>query len=130
MTAPELVLTPSEMKQADLEAIAGGVPGFELMRRAGRAVADAAEKLVSPGARIVVVAGPGQNGGDGFIAAALLAGRGYRVSLGFLGSLDRLTGDAAEAAKEWTGGAVAICPPGSTVPPAVCGASPSKPLGR
>lgn len=103
MTAPELVLTPSEMKQADREAISRGIPGLELMRRAGRATADSAEKLVSPNSRIVVAAGPGQNGGDGFIAAAVLAERGYRVSLGLLGALDRLSGDAAEAARGWTG---------------------------
>ncbi|EIM29497.1 bifunctional ADP-dependent NAD(P)H-hydrate dehydratase/NAD(P)H-hydrate epimerase [Microvirga lotononidis] len=108
MTAPELVLTPSEMKQADLEAMARGIPGIELMRRAGRAVADSAEKLASPGSRIAVVSGPGQNGGDGFVAATILAGRGYRVSLGLLGSLDRLTGDAAEAARDWTGAVVPI----------------------
>ena len=76
MTAPELILTPSEMKQADRLAIASGTPGIELMRRAGRAVADAAEKLVSSDGRIVVAAGPGLNGRDGFIAAAILASRG------------------------------------------------------
>ncbi|MBF9198164.1 NAD(P)H-hydrate dehydratase [Microvirga terrestris] len=103
MTAPELILTPSEMKQADRETVESGISGIELMRRAGHAVADHAEKLVSPGARIVVAAGPGQNGSDGFIAAALLVGRGYQVRLGLLGSSDRLTGDAAEAAKDWTG---------------------------
>jgi NAD(P)H-hydrate epimerase len=101
MTAPELVLTPSEMRQADGKAIAGGVPGIELMKRAGRAVADSAEKLVSRSGRIVIAAGPGQNGGDGFVAAAILAERGYRVSLGLLGPLNGLTGDAAEAAQDW-----------------------------
>jgi len=103
MTAPELVLTPSEMKQADLEAIARGIPGIELMRRAGRSVADSAEKLAAKGGRVAVLAGPGQNGGDGFVAAALLAERGYRVSLGLLGDPGRLTGDAAEAAQDWKG---------------------------
>ncbi|MBB3019410.1 NAD(P)H-hydrate epimerase [Microvirga lupini] len=91
------------MKQADREAIESGIPGLELMRRAGRAVADLAEKLASAGGKIVVAAGPGQNGGDGFVAAALLAERSYQVSLGLLGSSDRLTGDAAEAAKGWIG---------------------------
>ena len=82
MTAPELVLTPHEMKQADRETIESGISGIELMQRAGNAVADAAEKLASPGGRIVVAAGPGQNGGDGFIAAAVLAERGYQVQTG------------------------------------------------
>ncbi len=103
MTDPELILAPLEMKQADAAAIAGGTPGIELMRRAGRAVAEAARKLAPKGGRIVVAAGPGQNGGDGFIAAALLKEQGYRVSLGLLGRLDRLTGDAVQAARGWTG---------------------------
>lgn len=100
---PEIVLTPFEMKQADSAAIAAGTPGIELMRRAGRAVADKAEGMVPKGSRIVVAAGPGQNGGDGFVAAALLAEKGYRVSLFLLGRLDRLTGDAAQAAQGWMG---------------------------
>ncbi|MGO4524837.1 NAD(P)H-hydrate dehydratase [Microvirga sp. 2MCAF35] len=103
MPAPELVLTPAEMKQADLEAMARGIPGIELMRRAGWAVADSAEKLASPGSRIAVACGPGQNGGDGFVAATIMAERGYSVKLGLLGSSGRLTGDAAEAARGWTG---------------------------
>jgi NAD(P)H-hydrate epimerase len=103
MTAPELVLTSRQMKQADAAAIASGTPGIELMRRAGRAVADAAEAMAPMGSRIVVAAGPGQNGGDGFIAAALLGERGYQVSLGLLGSPDRLTGDAVLAAQDWKG---------------------------
>lgn len=103
MTVPELVLTPLEMKQADQETIADGISGIELMRRAGLAVADSAEKLASKGDRVVVAAGPGQNGGDGFITATILSERGYRVSLGLLGSPGRLAGDVAEAAKSWRG---------------------------
>ena len=76
MTAHELVLTPLEMKQADRDTIASGVPGVELMRRAGRAVANCAETLASPGSRVVVEAGPRQNDGDVFVAAALLAVQG------------------------------------------------------
>jgi NAD(P)H-hydrate epimerase len=108
MTLPELVLLPFEMKQADAAAVAAGTPGIELMRRAGRAVADSAEGMVPPGGRIVVAAGPGQNGGDGFIAAALLADRGYRVTLGLLGRLERLTGDSVQAAQGWTGEVQAV----------------------
>jgi len=103
MTASELVLTPSEMRQADLEAMARGTPGIELMRRAGRGVAVSAEKLASPGSTVAILCGPGQNGGDGFVAARILAERGYRVRLGLLGSPSRLTGDAAEAARDWAG---------------------------
>ncbi|MBF9232497.1 NAD(P)H-hydrate dehydratase [Microvirga alba] len=103
MIRPEFVLTPLEMKQADAATIAAGTPGIDLMSRAGRAVADVAERVTARGGRILVVAGPGNNGGDGFVAAWLLAERGYGVSLGLLGNRDRLTGDAAKASRHWTG---------------------------
>lgn len=96
------LLTPSEMAKADAATIAGGVPGFTLMKAAGRAVADAAARRPL-GAHIVVACGPGNNGGDGFIAAQLLADRGYRVSLGLLGDIARLKGDAALAAAAFKG---------------------------
>ncbi len=64
------------MAQADRLAIAGGIAGIDLMENAGRAVADAASALLQ-GRRVVIVAGPGNNGGDGFVAARLLAERGY-----------------------------------------------------
>ncbi len=101
--APELVLRPRDMRQADVWTIESGVPGIELMRRAGQAVARAATEMLTKEARVIVAAGPGQNGGDGFVAAALLAEQGHRVSLGLLGGIDRLSGDAALAAKDWKG---------------------------
>jgi hydroxyethylthiazole kinase-like uncharacterized protein yjeF len=108
MPPPERVLTPSEMRRADAATIASGTPGIVLMRRAGGAVADAAERMVAPGARIVVAAGTGNNGGDGFVAAAALAERGYRVVLSLLGERAGLRGDAAEAARDWHGGILPI----------------------
>ncbi|MBB4040987.1 NAD(P)H-hydrate epimerase [Microvirga flocculans] len=103
MPAPEIILTASEMRRADAATIAAGTPGIDLMRRAGRAVAEAVQAMSPKGSRIAVVSGPGQNGGDGFVAATLLAEQGYRVSLFLLGSRKRLTGDAIEAAKGWAG---------------------------
>lgn len=103
MAPPELILTPREMARADAATIAGGTPGIELMGRAGRAVADAASRMAPTGGRILVAAGPGNNGGDGLIAATALAGQGYRVSVILLWSLDRMRGDAAEAARDWRG---------------------------
>lgn len=100
---PELVLRPQEMKQADALTIASGVSGIELMRRASAAVARAATEMLMKEAHVVVAAGPGQNGGDGFVVAALLARQGYRVSLGLLGRVERLSGDAALAARDWGG---------------------------
>lgn len=94
------VLTTAEMERADQLAIAAGTPGFALMLSAGQAVAEAAIDLVEEGP-VVVVAGRGNNGGDGFVAAAELAARGREVSVILLCERDSLQGDAASAARGW-----------------------------
>jgi ADP-dependent NAD(P)H-hydrate dehydratase / NAD(P)H-hydrate epimerase len=94
------VLTTSEMERADRLTIASGTPGFSLMLSAGQAVAEAAMDLAEEGP-IVVVAGRGNNGGDGFVAAAELAARGREVSVVLLCERDSLHGDAASAARGW-----------------------------
>ncbi len=96
------VLTSGEMAEADRLTIAGGTPGIELMREAGRAVAEAAADLAEDGP-ILIVAGPGNNGGDGFVAATLLAAQGREVRLILVGERDALKGDAALAARDWPG---------------------------
>ena len=94
------VLTTAEMERADRLTIAAGIPGFALMLSAGQAVAQAAMDLAEHGP-ILVVAGPGNNGGDGFVAAAELAARGREVSVISLCERDSLQGDAASAARGW-----------------------------
>jgi len=94
------LLTPNEMAECDRLAIAAGTPGIALMEKAGRAVADAVARHPL-GTRVVVVAGPGNNGGDGFIAARVLAERGYPVRMLLLGEVAALRNDAAEAARRW-----------------------------
>jgi ADP-dependent NAD(P)H-hydrate dehydratase / NAD(P)H-hydrate epimerase len=94
------VLTTAEMERADRLAIAAGTPGFALMLSAGQAVAEAAMDLVEEGP-ILVIAGGGNNGGDGFVAAAELAARGREVSVILLCERDSLQGDAASAARGW-----------------------------
>jgi hydroxyethylthiazole kinase-like uncharacterized protein yjeF len=96
------VLTTAEMEHADRLAIAGGTPGFALMLRAGQAVAEAAMDLAEQGP-ILVVAGRGNNGGDGFVAATELVARGRQVSIILLCDRDTLQGDAALAARGWKG---------------------------
>src|SRR3954465_3352559 len=96
------VLTTAEMEHADRLAIAGGTSGFALMLRAGQAVAEAALALVEYGP-ILVVAGRGNNGGDGFVAATELVARGRSVSVILLCERDSLQGDAALAARGWKG---------------------------
>src|SRR3954471_16913872 len=96
------ILTTAEMEHADRLAVAGGTPGFALMLRAGQAVAEAAMDLVEHGP-ILVVAGRGNNGGDGFVAATELVARGRSVSVILLCERDTLQGDAALAARGWKG---------------------------
>ncbi len=109
------LLSTAEMARADRITIESGTPGRVLMERAGRAVADCAMRLLAPGGRVLVLCGPGNNGGDGFVAARMLAGRGFEVRLGLLGAPDRLSGDAAWAASTWDGGsgAAELCSPES-----------------
>ena len=102
------LLSTSEMAEVDRLTIAGGVAGITLMENAGRAVADT---VVALGVRrVLVVAGPGNNGGDGFVAARLLAERGHEVRVAFAGDRARLKGDAALAAGRWSGKTVAADP--------------------
>ncbi len=104
------VLTPVEMARADQMTIAAGTGGLELMERAGLAVAEGVRRLLPTGMRVTVMTGPGNNGGDGFIAARLLAEAGYHVSVGLHTGRDRLKGDAAFAAASWTGFSKGLSP--------------------
>ncbi|HEV7258369.1 MAG TPA: NAD(P)H-hydrate dehydratase [Bosea sp. (in: a-proteobacteria)] len=97
------LLDVAGMVAADRATIGAGTPGHVLMERAGQAVADVADRLAPAGARILVLCGPGNNGGDGFVVARLLRERGRRVTLALAGERSRLTGDAAVMAGLWTG---------------------------
>src|SRR5437879_2923711 len=97
------LLTTAEMAEADRLAIAGGLAGIALMETAGRAVADVVAGRHPLGTRIVVVAGPGNNGGDGFVAARILSERGYPVRVLLIGEAGKIKGDAAQAAQRWKG---------------------------
>jgi hydroxyethylthiazole kinase-like uncharacterized protein yjeF len=94
------LLTNAEMMRADQLTIAGGTDGYALMKRAGLAVADAAADLADEGP-ILVIAGRGNNGGDGFVAATELLKRGRDVAVMLLCERDSLKGDAALAARNW-----------------------------
>lgn len=80
------LLTVAEMAAADRAAVAAGIPASTLMERAGRAVADSASRRLRPGATVLVLCGPGDNGGDGFVAARLLRERGFVVTLAHAGA--------------------------------------------
>ncbi len=97
---PEL-LPPQEMAQADAASPALGVPGPVLMANAGRAVARAVQARFRP-CRTLVLCGPGNNGGDGYVAARLLAQQGWPVAVAALAP-PRPGSDAAWAATQWHG---------------------------
>lgn len=103
------VLNVSEMKRADEAAIALGTSGFQLMQNAGQAVAQAAGEM-APHGPILVIAGRGNNGGDGLVAATELAAKGRDVSVILLCDRATLTGDAALAAAAWKGSVEAFNP--------------------
>lgn len=93
----DLLLTPAEMAAVDAAAAASGIDSFGLMERAGAAVAAAALRLHPGALRFVVLCGPGNNGGDAYVAARHLHESGARVALFHLGDPSRLKGDAARA---------------------------------
>jgi hydroxyethylthiazole kinase-like uncharacterized protein yjeF len=102
---PEL-LTPEEMARADAAAPKLGVLGPTLMANAGRAVARAILRRFRP-CHTLVLAGPGNNGGDGYVAGRLLQQAGWPVAIAKLGP-PRAGSDAAGAASQWRGPSVAL----------------------
>jgi ADP-dependent NAD(P)H-hydrate dehydratase / NAD(P)H-hydrate epimerase len=94
------LLTSEEMAEADRLTITGGTPGMTLMQAAGRAVADAVCARLQ-GRPVLVIAGPGNNGGDGFVAGRILREWGHAVRIVLVGDRAKLKGDAAAAAKLW-----------------------------
>lgn len=103
------LLSVEEMGQADRITISGGIPGVELMETAGWTVSDVIAARFTP-RRTLVVCGPGNNGGDGFVVARLLQERGWDVVLTLLGEREDLQGDAALAATKWDGPVTALKP--------------------
>ena len=99
------ILTVKEMAEADRAAIAAGTPAFELMQRAGAAVVDAiCDRFTAR--PTAVLCGPGDNGGDGYVVARILAERGWPVWVERLGPPK--ADSAAKAAVLWTGETVEL----------------------
>jgi hydroxyethylthiazole kinase-like uncharacterized protein yjeF len=100
------LLTAAQMRAIEQAAIASGeVTGLELMERAGRGVVEAImewrPELATTAHRAVVLCGPGNNGGDGFVVARLLKERGWEVEVFLYGDEAKLPPDAAENARRW-----------------------------
>jgi hydroxyethylthiazole kinase-like uncharacterized protein yjeF len=103
------IFTIAQMAAADAAGIAAGIPGRELMENAGAAVADALTARFGR-APTVVLCGPGNNGGDGFVVARRLAAAGWPIRVALLGQQAQLRGDAAGAAAAWSGSTVSLEP--------------------
>ncbi|WP_373049289.1 NAD(P)H-hydrate dehydratase [Vulgatibacter sp.] len=96
------VLDAAEAREVDAAAIETfGIPGLLLMEHAARAVADAVREWLAPRGRVVVVAGAGNNAGDGYAAARLLQVAAASVRIVSLVEQERLRGDAATNAGIW-----------------------------
>lgn len=123
------ILTSDAMRAAEAACAAGGTSLAELMERAGAAVADLAWRMAA-GAPVLVLCGPGNNGGDGYVAARRLAERGASVRVAALAGPKT---DLARAARgQWTGGVEALTDevaPAPLIVDALFGVGLTRPLG-
>ncbi len=100
------LLTAAQMQKIEQDAIeSGAVTGLELMERAGCGVVEAVfeewPELAATSHRAVVLCGPGNNGGDGFVVARLLKDWGWEVEVFLYGDMDKLPPDAKINAQRW-----------------------------
>ena len=109
MNCDTAVLDTRRMGEADRLAVAAGTPATELMENAGKAVAREIERRW-PARPVTVLCGPGNTGGDGFVAARQLAEAGWPVRVALLGPRDRLTGEARHHAERWRGALQPLTP--------------------
>jgi len=98
-TLPAVCLT-SDIRAIETRAVSAR-PEPPLMERAGLAAAGLARTLLGQGHRVVIVAGPGNNGGDAFVVARHLKTWWFDVTVVFAGSEDKLARDAVQALSEW-----------------------------
>ncbi|MCF6344147.1 MAG: NAD(P)H-hydrate dehydratase [Devosiaceae bacterium] len=101
-TSKNILLTPKQMNKADELAVASGVPSIDLMENAGQGVVDVVLEHYSP-CSVLILCGAGNNGGDGFVVARLLAEKGIGVELVLLDDVAKLKGDAKINANRYQG---------------------------
>jgi NAD(P)H-hydrate epimerase len=132
MNVQTALLDVRRMGEADRLAVAAGTPATALMENAGQAVAREIERRW-PTRPVTVLCGPGNNGGDGFVAARQLAEAGWPVRIGLLGPRDRLAGEARHHAERWSGAVEPLAPAvldgAELVVDAIFGAGLSRALG-
>ena len=102
---PIEILTTPQMARADQLTIASGVPGMTLMENAAAAIVRTVTQMLQKysARRVLILCGPGNNGGDGYVAARLLRSSRVKVRVASLTPPDALRGDARQAAAAWTG---------------------------
>lgn len=136
------LLTAAQMRAIEQAAIASGeVTGLELMERAGRGVVEAIlqewPEWRAASDRAVVLCGPGNNGGDGFVVARLLKERGWDVQVFLHGDPERLPPDADANCRRWRGmgevapltlDTVSVCQPAALCIDALFGTGLSRPV--
>jgi hydroxyethylthiazole kinase-like uncharacterized protein yjeF len=122
------ILTAAEMRAAEEAAIAAGTPVETLMERAGKAAAEAIWRHAGP-LPALVLCGPGNNGGDGYVVARELAARGMHVRVAALSAPK--SGAAQKAREGWTGPveALADAAPAPLLIDALFGTGLGRPLG-
>jgi len=95
---PHSLYTAAQVRELDRIAIEEqGIPGIELMERAGRAAFDALRRRWPRLRSIAVLCGTGNNGGDGFVVARLARQAGYELAVYQVGDAGRIRGDALTA---------------------------------
>jgi len=98
----QAIYTAEQLRELDRIAIEDlGIPGYELMTRAGHATLNAARGLWPAARSLLVLCGPGNNGGDGWVVARVARAQGLRVAAVAFAPPDRLTGDARRAYEDF-----------------------------
>jgi ADP-dependent NAD(P)H-hydrate dehydratase / NAD(P)H-hydrate epimerase len=103
------LLTCAQMTEADRLTVLSGISAFDLMDNAGRAVTQAITARYTPRS-VVVLCGPGNNGGDGYVVARYLSQAGWTVRVARLGAAAQGSGEAAQHAALWHGDVMALSP--------------------
>jgi len=108
MLLPEEIYSATQVRQMEAAAVAGGTPGYTLMQRAGAAAFGALRQRWPLARTIVVVAGPGNNGGDGLVLARLARQAGLSVLVLLVAEVGALRGEARQAYEDLLAGGVQL----------------------
>ncbi|MBD9482731.1 NAD(P)H-hydrate dehydratase [Pseudomonas sp. PDM14] len=105
---PLPLYSAAQVRELDARLIAAGTPGYELMQRAARVIWRALQRRWPQAGEITVLAGAGNNAGDGYLVASLAQRAGWAVRVLSLGDTDQLSGDAAQACADARGAGVPV----------------------